>query len=204
MTFDQAMYEVLQDRRYTALRRQRPEAVREVTDSIWESIIRFLENLNLPNFFGADMGEGARAIALVFAVVGIILVIVAAFVLLRTFKQSRQEYELHDIFEELSNKKYTVNELINLSQTAENQRLAIRYRYIATLLALDERGIITISPSATNRIILQEIKNAAEHLTPFFVEVAEGFHRSWFGYKDVDFEEFVGAVSGIVSEVGRK
>jgi len=205
MTFDEAMYQVLQTRRYDMLTGRRVDIWRVIGEWLERLIINILNRLNLPDFGGESWDGGIGIIALVFSVVGAIAVIVAGIVLWRTYKNKRREvrHDLFDIFEELSQKKYTVAELINLSQTAGDKRISVRYRYIAVLLALDERAIIRISPSATNRIILREIQHTAPALAQSFVQVAEVFHQVWFGYKNVDdtgFENFTEAVSNIIGD----
>ena len=100
-------------------------------------------------------------------------------------------HDLSEIFEELAGRNYTIEQLLALGRNAGSRRIAIRYQYIAALLALDEKQTIYIRPSATNALILREIKNNAPHLTEPFSHMAETFHQAWFGHKPVSDEEFV-------------
>lgn len=207
MNFNEAMYEVLQTRRYDVLTGRRLDIWRTIGSWFEELVIWIVERLNLPNIDAYGLGDGVRTVAIVFAIVGLVLVVVAGVVLVRTFLRGKQQvnHDISDIFAELTQKNYTVSELLTLSQTAENKRLAVRYRYIAVLLALDEKDIINISPSATNRIILMEIQAAAPNFAIMFNDIADMFHKAWFGKKtvtDEDFGGFVNAVDHIVSKEG--
>jgi len=192
MTFDGAMYEILQMPRYDRLM-GRSLDFRQV---IFEWIERLLDWIfSRLSFVFPDIPDiNTGAVATIFVIVGGIVVVVAGLILMRSIIRARtlEEYDLHDIFEELADKKYTVADLINLSENAPNRRIGVRYRYIAVLLALNERQIIRIEPSATNAIILRQIKDSAPNLSAPFSKVAEAFHRAWFGHKEVSDEAFAG------------
>ncbi|MCL2388417.1 MAG: DUF4129 domain-containing protein [Defluviitaleaceae bacterium] len=202
MTFYEAMNEVLQTSRYDFLMGRRVD----FQERFWELISRILEWLFSNLEFDMPQGGGVNAglIATIFAIVGIVLTIIALFVLIRTYLRTRRvtRHELGDIFEEIRNKNYTVSELIELSQKAENTRIAVRYRYIAAILSLNERDIIKIEPSATNAIILRQIRNSSPELAPHFYKIAETFHLAWFGHKSLGEDsmgEFISAVDKVVN-----
>jgi len=208
MLFDDAMYEVLQTGRYDFLTGRRADIGTVLGDLFERIIFSFFEWLNLDALsINVPGGFNINTIATIFAVVGLIIIAITMVILYRALSRPRQDvdYDLSDIFEELANRNYTVEELLNISQTAGDRRISVRYGYIAVLLALDEKEIIRISPSATNRIIFREIKNAAPGLANPFLQVVDVFHLSWFGYKNVDDEDFLnfsGVVSALVNEVG--
>jgi CDP-glycerol glycerophosphotransferase (TagB/SpsB family) len=106
--------------------------------------------------------------------------------------QSRKQvkHDLSHMFEELAQKNYTVAELLTLSQNADDRRIAVRYRYIAALLALNERNIIHINPSATNALILQSLQANRPALANPFTHMMHVYHLSWFGYKEIDEKGF--------------
>jgi len=206
MTFYEAMNEVLLSSRYNHLtgrgfniRERLSELFWNFIDWIFDSIFSRL-NFSMPSGGGYNIS----AISTTFAVVGIILVIVAGVIIFRTLRRARMEedYDFSDIFEELTKKNYTVSELIKLSEGANDRRFAVRYRYIAALLDMNQRAIIEIKPSATNAIILHQIKYEAPTLVPYFQRTADVFHRAWFGYKDISdatFGHFTNAVDKIIT-----
>ncbi|MCL2215730.1 MAG: hypothetical protein FWB91_01790 [Defluviitaleaceae bacterium] len=202
MNFDDALYEVLQTSRYDRLTGRSVDFRQVFMEWLERALVWLLSRLNFAFPEGSEINTGV--VATVFVVVGALIVGVAGVLLARTFLRSRvvEEYDLHDIFEELADKKYTVADLLNLSKNAENRRLAVRFKYIATLLALNERQTIRIKPSATNSIILKQIKASTPGLVASFIVVAEVFHRSWFGYKNITdemFEKFISATDTLVS-----
>jgi len=202
MTFYDAMNQVLQTPPYDWLTGRRVDTVTRMM----EQFLDFIDNL----FSGIDFeidtsgaGYNLGILSVIFVAVAIVLLIVTAVVLFLTFRNRRkaEHHDLSDIFEELARKNYTVTELIKLSDGSIERRLAIRYRYIATILALNEKQIIEIKPSATNAIILRQIKATAPNLTSSFEHTAHIFHLAWFGYKEIHdqaYEDFTKAVNSIL------
>jgi len=202
MNFDDAMYEVLQRPKYDRLTGRSVDVSQSVGDWLTQLINWIFDQIDIA--FPEGSGINTNAVATMFTVIGGIMAIVAGIILVRSFLRSRvpPQYDLHDIFEELAQHNYTVSELIELSQRSTDRRIAVRYRYIAALLALNERQTIRIEPSATNAVILRQIQSNAPQLTAAFTMVADVFHLSWFGYKDVRddaFHEFTSAVNILVS-----
>jgi len=199
MTFEESMNEVLESPRYdflTGRRRDIREVIAEMIDSILDSLFGNL-GWDIPD----PVSENTAVIATVFSVVALIIISVAAFVLIRAFLRMRipKRHTLSDIFEEL--RTHTVAELLELSRSAPNRRTAVRYKYIAAILHLNENNIIVIEPSATNAIILKQIKNSAPQLSNHFSQIADAFHLTWFGHKnfsDENFEKFNDAVGAVV------
>lgn len=210
VSFDDAMYEVLQHRNYDILTGRRVDIGREVdewiTQRIFDALLWVFRRVDLGNLF-PETTDGFSTIATVFAVVGIIMILVAVFVIIRALmlRKWRKDYDLSDIFEELAQGNYSVADLLQISQNADDRRISIRYRYIAVLLSLNEREIIHISQSATNGLILQEINSKVPILVQPFRSVAEVFHQSWFGYKDIPdekFTQFIDDANKLIAEVG--
>ena len=198
MTFYDALNEVLATRRYDRLTGRRVDIRERFSEWFTDIMYRIFSRLN----FDVNIGEldyNLDVISLAFMAVGAVLIVVAAIVLYRTFRGRNRikHHGLSDIFEELIKKNYSVTELIVLSENADNRRLAIRYRYIAALLALNEKQIIEIKPSATNALILRQIKEMSPTLVAPFECTADIFHRAWFGYKDINddlYKDFTNAV----------
>jgi len=203
MSFYDAKNEVLQTSRYDVLTGRRINLREVISEWIRDALYRFFSQLNF-NVPQGGLNYDLNILSITFVVIGVILVVVAGIVLYRTLRNARKPelHDLSDIFEELAQKNYTVNELLKLSDNAEDRRLSVRYRYIATLLALNEQQIIEIKPSATNALILRQIKETSPALLPLFECTADAFHRAWFGYKNISdpaFDNFANAVNSIIS-----
>jgi hypothetical protein len=117
----------------------------------------------------------------------------------RAFLRSRvpKQHTLEDIFEEM--RMHTVSDLLEMSRSAENTRIAVRYKYIAAILHLNENDIITIEPSATNAVILRQLRDT--NFSAPFSQIADAFHLTWFGHKDLsdeNFQKFDLAVGAVV------
>ncbi|MCB9451045.1 MAG: DUF4129 domain-containing protein [Anaerolineaceae bacterium] len=68
---------------------------------------------------------------------------------------------------------------------SQDYRSAIRYLYLASLLILDERGIIHYDASLTNREHLRYLKDKHQ-LYQLAQQVINAFEEVWYGYKPVD------------------
>jgi len=183
--FDDAMYEVLQTRRYDRLMGRTRDIWEIITDFIDRLINSLLDRINLS--FPEGTGD-SRTVSFIFAVVGGVLLAVGLFILARLLwrKYKARPYSLADIFEELTAQNYTVHELIKLSDDANDQRIAVRYRYIAALLSLNDARVIHITPSATNALIWRGLKQNYPQLATQFYELAQTYHLAWFGYRTID------------------
>jgi hypothetical protein len=183
------MEEVLETHRYDFLMERRVSAGEAIGDFINNAIERLFE------LFSFDMpfiisNEATGLIAVVFSFIAVVVTSVAIYVFIRTRMNSRHviRHNLEDIFEEM--KHHTVTELLELSNKANDKRVAVRYKYIAVILSLNERNTIVIEPSATNAVILKQIKAAAPEFAIPFSNITEVFHYTWFGHKNLKEESF--------------
>jgi hypothetical protein len=185
MRFEDTMHEVLQARRYNQLMGRGRNIWATVADFIEEHIQALFERLSF--IFPQNSGE-ANVVPFIFAVIGGILLAVGLIVVIRMLIRARRAkvHSLSGLFEELAEANYTVADLLTKSREAETRRLSVRYRYIAVLLALDEKRIIKINPSATNALILRALKKEHPALTQPFTHIADAFHLAWFGNKEID------------------
>lgn len=200
MNFQDSMYEVLQTSRYDFLTGRRVD-IRETIFALIERVLLWLfDNFAFNMLSGVGSGN-ASLIATVFSVIAIVLVAIAAVVLIRAHVCSRVvvRHTFTDIFEEIKN--CSVLEFLELSRTAKNRRVAVRFKYIAAILSLNEQDIILIKPSATNAIILRQIKSSVPELAAPFAQIADTFHLAWFGHKslsDEAFDRFNSAVDRVI------
>lgn len=191
--FDDAMREVLSQSRYDRLTGRALDLKQIVSDALMRILEFILKRLrfNLP-----DMGGFRTDIYVyVFIAVGVLLLVVITGITLRLLARRRKAavHDLSDLFEELAQKQYTVDELLRLSQArekVENLREAVRFRYIAVLVGLNERQVIFIEKSKTNAVLLAELNAAEPALAPVFSDVVDTFHHAWFGYKPVAAERY--------------
>lgn len=68
---------------------------------------------------------------------------------------------------------------------AGDHRTAIRYLYLASLLLLEERGLLRYDRTLTNRETLRSVANRPDLAAPL-QDVVETFDRVWYGYQEVD------------------
>ncbi len=78
------------------------------------------------------------------------------------------------------------------SEATQDFRMAIRYLYLASLLMLDEQGVIRYDRTLTNREHLRQVANNAE-LSDALRPVVNTFDRVWYGFAQVNeamYEQF--------------
>ena len=188
MNFYDAMQEVLKSDRYDFLLERRVDYSEVVNDRVEQFLRSLLESFSFEMPFSLD--GNVRIVAAVFFVVAILVAVVAAYIFIRTRLNSRKivvRHALEDIFEEM--RHHTVAELLELGN-CENRRIAVRYKYIAVILSLNEKNIIEIKPSATNAVILKQIKATSPEFVSPFSQITENFHYTWFGHKILSDENF--------------
>lgn len=87
----------------------------------------------------------------------------------------------------------TSSEALANAQTfaaAGDYRSAVRELYLATLILLDERGIIRFDRSLTNRETLSDVARANTALAADLGPVIDTFDRVWYGFAPVDATTF--------------
>lgn len=81
-------------------------------------------------------------------------------------------------------------------------RAAIRRLYAATLIELDDRRILKLTESATNREYLRMIERSAATLRDAFLSLTDSFEFYWYGQRETreqDFEQFYGRYQQLIS-----
>ena len=68
-------------------------------------------------------------------------------------------------------------------------RTAIRQLYLATLLLLDERGMLRYDRTLTNREYLNAVKDEPKVVSTL-EPIVDTFDRTWYGFESVDPEDF--------------
>jgi hypothetical protein len=202
--FFDAMHEVLQQPRYDRLTGRRLD-IRAMAE---DALVRLIEWLAERFNFSLDIGPGINTdiAAILFAAVGTAVLAVLAIVLIRRIRITKQPQMLTDVVEELVRRNLSPRDWVGLSgQYADNgqMREAVRYRYMAVLANLHMTKMADIKPSKTNAQIAAELKQTTPGLVTGFREVADTFHRAWFGHKTVesqDFDAFAVLVESLIAD----
>jgi len=194
--FYNAMQEVLKRPRYDILTGRAIDHFQIIRDAILETIGRALLNMlegmqvNVP-----DMPDyNTQAIATVFIIVTVVLLLIIIiaiilFVLRRRGKIAREEATLSSIFDDIANKRFTLADLLQISQEYAKKgqyRDAVRHRYVAVLVALNDKQAIRVEKSKTNAQLSKEFKEAKPLLSEAFDSIIDIFQQSWFGMKPLD------------------
>ena len=76
-----------------------------------------------------------------------------------------------------------------LSESGDN-RTAVRYLYLSSLLQMEERGLLRYDRSRTNQEYLRLVQSQPE-LADTLTDVVTVFDRVWYGYQPIDEETFI-------------
>ena len=188
-------------------------AIKEFThwlDSCVRDIARWIGRL-LDKLFGTrgkehtiNPGEGAWLSALeplVYTLL-VVIVILLAVVLVRTWLKSRGEKEA-EVTTDAAPEVNLENENVLATQLPENEwlrlarekmqsgelRLALRALFLATLAHLGEKRLIAVSRSKSNGDYVREVSWRARdrnELSSSFSDQVRTFDRVWYGWHDVD------------------
>lgn len=207
--FYEAMQEVLAGPKYDILTGRAIDYQQILMEALGRALISLLEQVrfNIPDTRDYNL----EAITYIFVVVAFILLLGASagviyIILKRMGRRSKQKSAVTAIFEDIAHKRFTLPELLRLSRDCANKnqlRDAIRYCYIAVLVALDDKQTIKVDKSKTNAQLSQELALAAPTLTGPFISVVDVFQQTWFGFKAVDeikYHKFSQDVEEILNE----
>jgi len=195
MGFNEAMQEVLELPKYDILTGRAVDYQQIITDALVNALINIISRINLSL---NDSPEYNLQLILNFFIVIAALIFLGAaigivYILLKLRARKNHELGVTEIFENVENKRYTLSDLLRHSvKYAEMReyRKAIRHKYIAILVKLNDNNTIQVNKSKTNYRLSNELSVAAPDLSESFGIVVNMFHASWFGKQDVCEEDF--------------
>ena len=190
--FYDAMYEVLAAPKYDILTGRAIDHQQVIIEALGRAILNLLERVNFGQLDAPVYNLGFLVNAFIIAAVLLLLgtaVVITYILITRRARMKRREADTADIFEDIANRRYTLSELLLMAQEYVNKnhyRDAVRYYYIAVLVALDDKRTISVDKSKTNAQLVQDMIKAAPDLTDPFISVVDIFQQVWFGGKAVD------------------
>jgi hypothetical protein len=207
MSFDDAIYEVLEQRKYNELMGRR-SFFEEFIGRLGEFALKwFADNFqNSKSAFNTDLFFTVlliiTAILAAAAVVWVVIVIKRRFSGKTTFPDGVRPRvkSTEDVL--------SVNAVMSDGrQRAERGdfRGAVRCGHTAALLALGDKKLITLDNAKTDRHLGRELERAAPGHVSRFKSVVDTFSGVWFGHKNVKIENFYGYMENIdalIREVG--
>lgn len=155
-------------------------------DEFWARFWEWIEEL-----LGWGDGAVAQVSFPVLQVVSIVLLVAALFFIFRSlYLASMADVRAEDDPEgdETLTAETAFKKAQSLSGAGDN-RTAVRYLYLSSLLLLDERGLLRYDRTKTNREYLRGIADRPALVGPLR-DVIEVFDRVWYGFKPLDNETF--------------
>jgi hypothetical protein len=164
----------------------------EQGDSLQELIIRVLSWLGLRSNNISQVDTSEWVINLVLLVIGLILIIyllrhLAPFWRIMTPDAATKEAEAG------IGVPLVPLSLFNKAEDLAHEqsfREALRYLYLALLLELDEKRIISYQNAKTNHQYFKEVNNKARHLRDNFGDMMNLFERKWYGLEECTNEDY--------------
>ena len=165
--------------------------------------IRWIQSL-LPEGQAAQSGRPSIASYTVMTIVVILAVLVVAYVvmlLLKRFKvpssgrKPRKKREARIVLGERLRPEETATDLLSEAEALARNgdlRAAIRKAYIALLVELGDRNVITLAQYKTNRDYLRSVSSRPQLHSPL-KRLTESFERHWYGFAQAtpnDWQDF--------------
>ncbi|MDR1540734.1 MAG: hypothetical protein LBU32_22570 [Clostridiales bacterium] len=193
--FDRVLEEVLNRSKYNFLTGR----YFDLRQWLLKIIMRFLNwllglfSINLDENF-----QGSGVLATVFVVVfALALAALIGLIAFFSIRRLRRKAGISDVFEGIA-KDATPDELLEASRSllySGKIREAARRCFAAVLRALDEGGVIDISPAKTNNQLKNEVRSKAPRFFDAFGMAADMFTSAWFGNKAINTEKFANALN---------
>lgn len=165
-----------------------PSAWRRFLDRLWQGFWEIMVRL-----LGSRAGEAGSSIVNVAVILlGILILFLALLFAWRGIQGSlAAEVEL-DLDRSMDERLLTADSAFQQAQQLSeqgNNRLAVRYLYLSSLLLLEERGLLRYDRSRTNREYLRSLAGQPE-LVKNLQAVVETFDRVWYGYQSLETDDF--------------
>lgn len=194
--FYEAMLEVLERPEYDILTGRTVDYQQIIMEAIGRAVISLFERINirLP-----DSPEyNPEALTYVFIVVAIFMLLSASmgvtYILIkRRGRKARQDAYSAAIFDDIASNRFSLSDLLRLSKEHADKsqlREAVRYNYIAVLVALNDKQTIKVDKSKTNAQLIRDMSQAAPALLDQFTQVVDIFQQTWFGKKNIDADRY--------------
>ena len=192
MTFDEAMRQVLLQRKYDRLMDRAFDFGRFVENLIVRVLEWLAENWNIDWHLPEMAGYNTDIFTTIFAILAAAAMVVVMIWVIRTIRRREKRVRtMEEIFEELKNKNLALADLLRESKSyaaKKQHREAVRYAYIAILWCLAEDGVILLNAYKTNNQLRREVAKNAGHLAASFKDAVETFNAVWFGHKGITAE----------------
>jgi hypothetical protein len=155
---------------------------------IWQRFLNWTARLIARLFSGAALGPVANTVLI--AGIALLLGLVLRFAYVHSIRTMIREAEAVSGTQIPSGltADAAFDRARSLSESGD-LREAVRFLYLAALLALDERGRIRLDRAHTNRELLSDLSPWSE-LAARFKTVVEIFDRVWYGFQPISREEF--------------
>lgn len=145
--------------------------------------IRESSGSSSPSSFRNPISPGLAQFILM--LIGAIVVVVFAYTLFRALRVQPAAVDLDADEDDIPPTSDAATDRAEQAQTHQDYRVAIRYLYLASLLLLDERGVIRFDPALTNYEHLRQLSRQSP-VRPSLGEIVGIFDRVWYGFAPVD------------------
>ena len=167
--FDQAVEEVLKKSKYLFLRNQYKEMIEKMKETIIKWIKDILSNMefggNKIQPSSASISKGLMITGIVFSIM--ILIILFIYIRKMVRKDTKIKHILGEVIDEQTTTE-TLNEKARKYKAHGDYREAVRYSFIAILFHMNEKNILYLDESMTNKEMVKSLrKNNFKQVTLF-------------------------------------
>jgi Domain of unknown function (DUF4129) len=189
---------------------KRPEYAKEAEQSsalakLWRDLMKWLESL-FPKPQPITPGRATLfskfaqifVVVLALAVIGYVVWLAAPRLLKRRQVKKKPKREARIVLGEKLEPDQSASDLLAEAETLARRgelRAAIRKAYIALLVEMGERKLISLAQNKTNRDYLRAVRGHTQ-LHSYLQPLTESFERHWYGFAEADENDWTAFRSG--------
>jgi hypothetical protein len=169
-----------------------PSLVSQWINGLLQRFLEFLSKLLPEETEDQSAASGIPGLDMILTMISILaIILILGFVLQQLaggfVEEASREFE-DDLEGEVTTSRSAYQRARQLSQGGD-YRSAVRYLYLSSLLLLEERRLLRYDRAKTNREYLRDLSEHPE-LEDVLEDVVGVYDRVWYGYQDLEEEDF--------------
>jgi len=207
MNFYEAMQIALESPRYFGLQGGF-DGVLDVLDSILDRLFDFLARIFNVEFDRFGSGVDVEVLSGIFIAIAVFIVLATVMFCVRLFLRRRKNREIYtdNIFEEFMNSRLSFDEVMARAKSYDaenNQKEAVRYRYLGMIMLFSSKEIVNVTESMTGGQFELEATRNMPSVQSGVRNTINIYYHLFFGHKSVgetDYESHLAAYDAVMKE----
>ncbi len=217
MTYRDCVESVLGNPKYSEFFKLKDRLAEDIKRRFFEWLENLFRKIDIDVRFAPDEAGAYPNILTIIAIVAGLVVVTVAIICIVYYVKRRRRPVTKDILAQLEGNEITVSDLVEGSDKYAREgdlRSAVRYRFIALLWIMHKSGYMSVAPSATEKLIVRDIKKQRPERAEVFTDIIALLQLAWYGRREVTdtqynawlacFNDMFREVSGFAAAVNQK